>query len=315
MTIEQLTYALAVGRYQSFVQAAAHVSVSQPALTMQVQKLEDTLGLLLFDRSRKPLVLTEEGRIFLEKAQEVLLSYKDLENLAEELKNREGGDIQLGVIPTLAPYLLPLFINQFRKACPQVQLLITELTTEEIIRDIRNGTLDAGIYATPVQSKGLYHEPLFYERFFLYISESHPWYHRKEFYLEDLPEAGLWMLREGNCFRSQVNDICELNLHRRPHDQLVYESSSIESLMRIVEHQGGLTLIPELATLAVSPEQEPMLRTFHDPKNVREISLAFSRRYHKEKLLKKLKESILQHIPGHMREAGNSEIVNSFVKV
>jgi LysR family hydrogen peroxide-inducible transcriptional activator len=314
MTIEQLSYVLAVARYQSFVQAATQVAVSQPALTMQVKKLEDELGLLLFDRSRKPLLLTEEGRIFLERAQEVLLGFQDLENLAKELKNREGGDIRLGIIPTLAPYLVPLFINHFREAYPKVRLLISELTTEEIIRDIRHGELDAGIYATPVQSKGMYHEVLFYERFFLYISEPHPWYTKQDFYLKDLPEAGLWMLREGNCFRSQVNDICQLKLHRRPHDQLVYESSSIESLMRIVEHQGGMTLIPELATLAVSPEQENMLRPFHDSKNVREISLAYRQRHHKEKLLKKLKNSILQHIPAHMCEAENREIVDSFVK-
>lgn len=314
MTIEQLSYALAVARYQSFVQAADQVAVSQPALTMQVKKLEDELGLLLFDRSRKPLVLTEAGRLFLERAQEVLLSLRDLENLAEQLKNREGGEIKLGIIPTLAPYLVPLFINHFRQAYPKVRLLITELATEEIIRDIRHRELDAGIYATPVQGKGLHHEVLFYEYFFLYISESHPWYQKQDFYPEDLSKADLWMLREGNCFRSQVNDICRLKLHRHLHDQLVYESSSIESLMRIVEHQGGLTLIPELATLAVSPAQENMLRRFREPKIVREISLAFSKKHQKETLLEKLKNSILQHVPGHMREAGNREIVDSFVK-
>lgn len=314
MTIEQLSYALTVARHQSFVQAAAHVAVSQPALTMQVKKLEDELGLLLFDRSRKPLMLTEEGRLFLEKAQEVLLRIRDLTNLAEELKNREGGELKLGIIPTLSPYLLPLFISDFRQNYPKVRLIISELTTEEIIREIKNGALDAGIYATPVKSTGIYHEVLFYERFFLYISESHPWYERQDFYLKDLPDAGLWMLREGNCFRSQVNDICQLQLHRQPHNQLVYESSSIESLMRIVEHQGGMTLIPELATLAVTAEQENMLRDFHDPKNLREISLAYSRLHRKEKLLKKLKGSISQHIPGHMLQAGSGEIIDTFVK-
>jgi len=313
MTIEQLTYVLAVARFQSFVRAADHVSVSQPALTMQVKKLEEELGILLFDRSRKPLIVSAEGRVFLDRAQEVMLGIQSLKSLAEELSNAEGGELRLGIIPTLAPYLVPLFISHFGKAYPQVQLSIAELVTEEIIRDIKNGTLDAGIYATPVQSAGIYHEVLFYERFFLYVSASHPWSDKQHISMEDLPGTRLWLLREGNCFRSQVNDICQLQASRQLKEPLVYESSSIESLMRIVEHQGGMTLIPELATLAVAPEQESMLRDFSDQHHLREISLAYSRLHWKEKLLNKLKQSIVMHIPKHMQEAGKGIIMDTAV--
>lgn len=315
MTIEQLEYALAVAGHQSFVRAAESFHLSQPALTMQLKKLEDTLGFVLFDRSRKPLQVTPEGKAFLEKAREVMLSFRELAQIADELKQTEEKELSLGVIPTLAPFLLPLFINHFRERYPEIRLLLYELTTEEIITRIKSGRLHAGIVATPVHSKGIEQRVLFYEKFFLYVSPRHPWYRLEDIPQKELENADLWLLREGNCFRSQANDICQRQQNRVRNEKLAYESTSIQSLMRIVESQDGATLIPELATLAVASEQESMLKSIEGKKSVREISLVYSRFYFKEKLLNNLHQSIQQHIPGHMLSVGEGEIIDSFVKI
>ena len=235
--------------------------------------------------------------------------------MADELKHTEDRELSLGVIPTLAPFLLPLFINQFRESYSEIRLLIYELTTEEIIMQIKSGRLHAGIVATPIHSRGVEHQVLFYERFFLYVSPRHPWYAQEDIFQKELADADLWLLREGNCFRSQANNICQRQQNRVRNEKLAYESTSIQSLMRIVENQDGATLIPELATLAVSSEQESMLKNIKGEKSVREISLVYSRFYFKEKLLKKLRKSIRQHIPRHMLDVGEAEVIDSFVKI
>lgn len=315
MTIEQIEYALTVAAHRSFVRAAEALKLSQPALTMQLKKLEEEVGFALFDRSRKPLQVTEEGRAFLDKAQEVVLSYRELKQVADELKQTEDRELILGVIPTLAPFLLPLFINHFRESYPEIRLLLYELTTEEIITQIKGGSLHAGIVATPVHSKGIAHKVLFYEKFFLYVSPRHPWYLQEDVTQKELEDADLWLLREGNCFRSQTNDICQRQQNRLRHENLVYESTSIQSLMRIVEHEEGVTLIPELATLAVSSEQESMLKSIKGRKSVREISLVYNRNFFRGKLLDKLQHSIQHHVPGHMLNADQAEVIDSFVRL
>lgn len=314
MTLEQLEYALAVGDHRSFVKAAESFQLSQPALTMQLRKLEDELGITLFDRSHKPLQITTEGASFLEKARELILNFKELKQVAHELKHKQERELSLGVIPTLAPFLLPLFINHFRESYPEVQLLIYELTTEEIIRQIKSGWLNAGIVATPLQTRGISAKVLFYERFFLYVSHQHPWYQQEVVSQGELAKADLWLLKEGNCFRSQANDICQHKQNRDKQGKLAYESSSIQSLMRIVESQNGATLIPELATLAVSSEQESMLKSIKGNAGVREVSLIHSRLYTKEQLLDKMQDSIRKHVPKHMLGVGQHEIIDSFVK-
>ncbi|MEK6478126.1 LysR substrate-binding domain-containing protein [Catalinimonas sp. 4WD22] len=314
MTLEQLQYALAVYQRLSIMKAAEASHVSQPALSMQLKKLEDEIGFVLFDRTHKPIRVTESGKIFLEKVKELALSFKGLQGLAEELQSRESGLLKVGIIPTLAPYLLPLFVRQFNATYPEIELHITELTTEEILSQIRDGNIDAGIIATPVSASGLIFEVLFYERFFIYLSEDHPLYTQKNIYLDEISGRDLWLLKEGNCFRNQINDICHLG-KKTAQEKFTYESSSIASLMRIVEHQGGITFIPELATLGVGAMQENMLRDISGQKVVREISLVHSRFHYKQNIFNKLKDSILQNIPQHLRTAGKYEIVDSFIRM
>lgn len=205
MTLEQLQYALAVYHQLSIIKAAEASHVSQPALSMQIKKLEDEIGFTLFDRTHKPLRVTESGKVFLEKAKEVALSFKGLQGLAEELQSSESGLLKVGIIPTLAPYLLPLFVKQFNAKHPEIELHITELTTEETLSQLRNGKLDAGIIATPVSASGLIFEILFYERFFIYISEDHSLYNKENIQLDEIAGKDLWLLKEGNCFRNQID--------------------------------------------------------------------------------------------------------------
>ncbi|WKN29729.1 LysR substrate-binding domain-containing protein [Porifericola rhodea] len=314
MTIEQLQYAFSVYQRLSFVKAAEESFVSQPALTMQVKKLEEEIGFPLFDRARKPLKVTPAGKKFMEKAQETLLSFKGLEQLATELNAGEQDHIKVGIIPTLAPFLLPLFVRQFHKQYPKLELHINELTTEEVLQLIQEGELDAGIIVTPVVAKGLSASPLFYEQFYLYVADDHPYYKQKAIRLSDIKAKDLWLLKEGNCFRSQVNDLCQLG-KKNDHQHFTYQSSSISSLMRIVEHQGGVTFVPELATLGLSAEQENMLKPIKGDKVVREISLIRSRFFHKQRALDKLQQLILENIPSHMKQAKQQEIVDSFVSI
>lgn len=310
MTIEQLTYALAVYQYGTFVKAAAHSYVTQPALTIQIRNLEEELGITIFDRTKKPILVTEEGKVFLEKAQHIMMGIRDLQQISEQVRQGIKGEVRLGIIITLAPYLLPLFVNQLHEKYPDIHLQVIELTTEAIIEGIKNGDLDAGIIATPVHSKGMNTEVLFYEKFFFYVTEHHYLYARSAIRLEEIPVADLWLLSEGNCFRNQVNDICKIDKSYGM-KSFSYTSSSIESLKRIVEHTGGFTVIPELATLDIPAEKEKMIKPVAGTQPVREISLVTNRAYVKRKLLDKIKEVIWQHLPSGMKSADHKNIVDT----
>lgn len=311
MTIEQLEYALAVFQHGTFVKAAAHSFVTQPALTIQIKNLEEELGITIFDRSKKPVLVTEEGKIFLEKAQYIVMGIRDLQLVSEQLHKDFKGEVKLGVIITLAPYLVPLFVNQLNEKYPDIHLQVIELTTEDIIDRIKTGELDAGIIATPVHGKGMNTEVLFYEKFFFYVTEQHPLFARHEIRLEEIPLDDIWLLSEGNCFRNQVNDICKIEKPAYSKRAFSYTSSSIESLKRIVEHKGGLTVIPELATLNISEEKEKMIKSVAGPQPVREISLVTNRAYVKRKLLDKVKEVIWQNLPSSMRSADHKMVVDT----
>lgn len=221
----------------------------------------------------------------------------------------------MGIIITLAPYLVPLFVNQLNKTYPGIHLLVVELTTEEIIEKIKNGQLDAGIIATPVHTKGISMEVLFYEKFFFYVPERHYLYAQREIGLEEISANDLWLLSEGNCFRNQVNDICKIEQQEPDKKFFSYTSSSIESLKRIVEHQGGVTVVPELATLNIPEEKEEMIKPVAGPQPVREISLVTNRAYVKRKLLDKIKEAIWQNIPSSMRNPADKTIVDTNITI
>jgi LysR family hydrogen peroxide-inducible transcriptional activator len=307
MTSLQLHYIVELDKYKSYVAAAEHCNVTQPALTMQIKNMEEELGVILFDRSRKPITTTEIGRKIVDQAAIILRQMSQIVDLANEYKDAFSGELKIGIIPTVSPYLVPFFIKSFTEKYPGIRLEIVEEITENIIKKLKEGALDAGIIVTPINTTNIEFEPLFYEKFFLYVSENHPMYLQNDVTYQELPIEDLWLLNEGNCFRNQVMNICGIKeKHFTSSSKFSYESSSIESLKCIVDSQKGYTIIPELATLNISAQKEDMLKEFRDNQPVREVSLAMNRVTLKQRFITKLIEQIKENVPRHMLIKGNN---------
>lgn len=292
MNFQQLEYIVAVDAYRHFAKAAEACFVTQPTLSMMVQKLEDELGTKIFDRSRQPVVPTQVGEVLLAQARLILGQVRQLKETVNEQKNSLSGDFTMGIIPTLAPYLVPLFVQSFLEKYPHVRLRIVENTTEIIVEKLKKGLLDAGILVTPLHLDFIKEIPVFYEAFVVYSSHGYA----KEYLLpEDLNPNDLWLLQEGHCFRSQVMNLCEL---RRTADApFDYEAGSIETLKQLVDSQSGVAILPDLATLHLSDNQRQKIKRFAAPQPVREVSIVTQRDYLKQRLVEALKTEILENLP------------------
>uniref|UniRef100_UPI003217B82F hydrogen peroxide-inducible genes activator n=1 Tax=uncultured Draconibacterium sp. TaxID=1573823 RepID=UPI003217B82F len=315
MNINQLEYLKELYIQGTFSRAAEKLKLTQPALTLQIQKLEEELDFKLIDRTRRPLQFTEEGKLFYQKSLEILRSIEELKQISFEISEEIKGNLTVGIIPTLAPYLVPLFINLLNTRFPKLLLEVVELKTEAIISGLKLGNLDCGIISTPVTSKGVLFTPLFYERFYIYVSENHKLFNRKEIAVDELSDNEIWYLEEGNCFQNQVNSICKINNQPNASQNLVYRSSSIESLRKIVENKIGVTFLPELATINIPSEFEDLIKDFSGEQPVREISLATPKNYSKERQVAALQEIIKDSIPKRMKQEPKSRIVETNIKV
>lgn len=313
MTFNQLKYVLELVDAGSFSAAAQKLGLTQPALSLQIQNLENEMDFKIIDRSRKPFELTPEGEVFVEKAREIILMTESLADLSFELGEKIQGLLRVGIIPTLAPYLVPLFVGQLNRDYPDLKIEIQETITEEIVRKLNMGGLDAGLLSTPLDAK-VRCEPLFYEKFFLYVSDAHPLFEKDVVKASEIDPGKLWYLSEGNCFQNQVNAVCQINSHEQA-GQLSYISNSIESLRRIVESKNGATFIPELATISIPAELEDMVKPISEPAPFREISLALSRLQSKEKLVQVFKETILRNIPDRMKRKPNGIGLDTKIKI
>jgi len=309
MTLLQLTYVLELSRYQSFSATAQKLKISQPALSLQVSKLEVELGIVLFKRSPLQITLTVEGELFVEKARELLLLAEKLKDLPFEIEQKPEGSLRIGVIPTLAPYWFPLFINKFSDKYPRISLTVKELKTDEIISELKNGQLDAGFIATPVLAPGMVFRPLFYEKFYLYVSERHELFDKDVIDLMKVDLKQMWYLEEGNCFQNQVNSICLYSKEPTELQNVFYLSNSIESLCRMVETGGGMTFIPELATLSVSSEQEDLIKNIAGIPPVREISMVTTRISKSDRLLELFLDIAMEVIPARMKNNGEGKVL------
>lgn len=314
MQLNQLDYLKALYQAGSFSLAAQKLEITQPALSLQVQKLEEEIGFRLIDRSKRPLQFTREGEIFFQKSLEILQLVEQLMSVSIEMSEEISGKLVIGMIPTLAPYLVPLFIRELYAGFPNLQVDITELKTEDIIARLKLGKLDCGILSTPVSAGGLQFEALFYERFFVYVSESHRLFQNQEISLHEIPEDEMWYLEEGNCFQNQVDTICRIKT-QKPGQNLVYRSSSIESLRRIVEQKNGLTFIPELATINIPAEQEDLVKTIAGEQPVREISVVTLKNSAKERQIAALTGIIQKSIPKRMLLKPVAEVINPKLKI
>lgn len=309
MTFVQLEYLVALDTYRHFATAAENCFVTQPTLSMQIQKLEDELGVKLFDRSKQPVVPTEIGEAVIRQARILLREALKTREIVDEHRGIVAGEIRVGIIPTLAPYLLPLFLANFIQKYPHVKVKIKELTTENLLAKLNKDLIDVGIVATPLHDERVFEEPLFYEEFVAYVSEDEAAY-QKEFLLsEDIDLSRLWLLEEGHCFRGQILNICELRKQNPVNRNFEYESGSIETLKRMVESYGGVTILPELSLTDLSATQLQQVRQFHSPKPIREVSLVTLRHHLRRGPIEAMKSEILAVIPEKMKQPHQRKLV------
>ena len=310
MTLVQLEYLLAVDTHRHFATAAEHCFVTQPTLSMQLQKLEEELGVQLFDRSRVPVRPTEVGKEVIAQARIVVAEGKKIREIVQNQKQELSGELRVGVIPTLAPYLIPLFVTGFMEKYPDVRVVIQELLTEEIVQKLNYELLDVGLLVTPLDDKSIKEIPLFYEAFVAYINPEHPLASSKTIEPAQLDLDDLWVLNEGHCFRSQVLNICNRGgSGSGAAGHLDYKSGSLETLKRIVETQRGLTLLPELSVLDMPQEKQSLVHTFREPQPLREVSLVVHRSFLKKKLIEALQAEIVAAIPEHIRNRQKEQVV------
>ena len=292
MTIIQLEYLLAVANYGSFSLAAEKCFVTQPSLSMQVKNLEEELGVIVLDRSKKPVLPTDAGLAVIRQAKEAVQAFAMVREVVSDLQNEISGTLRLGVIPTIAPYLLHRFILDFVRKCPKVELQIREMMTGNIIRALDRDMLDAAIMAGGTSPEGIREEELFNDRFFAYVSTDHPLCQRSNIRIEDIDVRHLLLLSEGNCLRDQVIELCQAqkNIAR----QYSFESGSLETLMRIVDNTPNLiTIIPEMVADYIDEKHRPQVKTLAKGAASRKITIAVRRTYVKRSLIDALKESVM----------------------
>ena len=297
MTITQLKYVLAVAEHKNFTKAANHCFVTQPTLSMQVQKLEEELGIEIFNRNKKPIAMTQVGRKIVEQAKNIVNESKRIQDIVEQQKGYVGGEFNLAIIPTVMPTLLPMFLNNFIKAYPKVNLKIFELNTHDILEQLKSGHIDAAIAATPLEDPLIVEKPLYYEPFLGYVPESNPLFKKNELEPDDLTLSEILLLEDGHCFKDSVLNLCK---NRNLDTKLPYtiESGSFETLVKL-SHEGlGMTLLPYLHTIDLTEKQRLNLKNFKDPKPSREISLIYHRSELKPQIINVLHAVISSVIRG-----------------
>lgn len=297
MNLQQLEYITAVDVFRHFAQAAEHCNVTQPTLSMMIKKLEEELGLKIFDRTKQPIIPTAIGRQIIDQSTLILRETSRLNEMARLFNGDLSGELRIGIIPTIAPYLLPRFVPAFIEQYPDIRLHISEMITERIISDLKTGNLDVGILASLSDEPAIQEIPLYKERFYAYVSEKTGLYSKQYILPSDIDPNDLWLLEEGHCFRTQIQKLCELSRTSALGTRFNYRSGSIETLMRMVDRTGGITILPELAMLELAKDRRKHIRNFEEPEPAREVCLAVNREQVKTRLTDVLKVSLLQYAP------------------
>lgn len=298
MTITQLQYVLAVAEHQNFTLAAEKSFVTQPTLSMQIQKLEDELDILIFDRSKKPIAITEVGLKIVAQAKNIVNEANRIQDIVDQEKGFIGGEFTLGIIPTIMPTLLPMFLKTFINKYPKVNLIIKEKSTENLIRNIQDGHLDAAIAATPLEIEFIKERPLYYEPFVGYVPLGHRLGKATQLIPEDLNINDVLLLRDGHCFRDNVINLCNATKDFKD-DQFQLQSGSFETLINLSNEGLGMTLLPFLNTLELDDRKKQHLKSFKSPSPAREVSLI----YHKSELKIQITNALYDVISSVVRGA------------
>lgn len=310
MTITQLEYIVAVDTYRSFVLAAEKCFVTQPTLSMQVQKLEDTLGVKLFDRSKQPVTPTEIGIEIISQARILLSESEKIKEIITDRKKELSGELKVGIIPTVAPYILPKILQGFIEKYPQVKLIVWEQTTEQIIQQLKLGIIDCGILSTPLNESSLTEIPVFYENFVAYVSKNSNLSKKRNISPDDIDIEEIWVLNEGHCMREQVLNICQRRKSTQGFKHFEYNTGSVETLKRMVDLNNGATILPELALADLSDKNLDKVRYFKSPEPAREVSIVIQRNFLKRRMIEALKNEILEFLPKRMKSKRKKDVID-----
>ncbi len=297
MTITQLRYVLAVAEYRNFTVAADKCFVTQPTLSMQIQKIEEELSIQIFDRSKKPIQVTDIGQKIINQAKNIVNEADRIQDIVEQQKGFIGGEFRLGIIPTVMPTLLPMFLSNFVHKYPKVKLIIEELNTDEIITRLNNGKLDAAIAATPLNEEKIKEIVLYFEPFVAYIPENHQNYSKNELEVADLNVDEILLLQDGHCFRNSILNICKIDGFSDKNNFKI-ESGSFETLIKLADEGLGITLLPYLHTLDLKELDKLKLKQFKTPKPAREVSLIYPKSELKIQIIDALRNVISGVVKG-----------------
>lgn len=301
-SLTQLEYVMAVQKHGHFAKAAESCNITQPTLSAQIQKLEEDLGVVLFDRTKKPILLTEVGKKLIDQVQSVLFEAKKIESIiSSQIHSNTHGELILGIIPTIAPYLLPNLLLTISQKYPDLKLKISELQTDRIIESLNNDEIDVGLLATPLKIPKIFECPIYYEVFSVLCQKNHELSHYKKMKYSHLKSKDIWLLEEGHCLRHQVLDVCSLKKGSTPsNQQFKFESGNLETLKNLVDSFGGYTLLPKMATYHIGDNTK--LIDFERPIPAREVGLVYRRQHYKTDLIEALEDAILQSIPEDVRK-------------
>ena len=306
MNIQQLEYIVAVDNQRHFAKAADVCHIAQPTLSMMIQKLEDELGVQLFDRSKHPVEPTSIGKQVIEQARTSLQSLKQIKEIVENEQNVVTGTFKLGIIPTIAPYLVPELLKKRQTHYNDIELILKESTTNHILEDILNGTLDGGLLAGPINLPKIVEYPVYYEKFYAYVSKE-DMYKDKEIDLEQIDINNIWLLENVHCLRGQIERLCRMKKQSAKMIQessaIRYEAGSIDTLINIVDYNYGITIIPEMSAMGLSEEKQENLRQFKNMTAVREVCLIVSKEYVRKTMLNLILDVIRQSVPKSMLDS------------
>lgn len=310
LTLTQLKYCIEVYRQKSFGEAARFCCVSQPTLSLQIQKMESAIGVKIFDRSKKPVEPTRLGLKVIERAQRVLDEVSQINSMLQKEKGDIVGEFEWGVLPTLAPYVVPFFLEKFAACYPKVDLIVHELQTDQILEKLRKGYLDAGLVVTPLQQEGIFERKLFCEELFVYVHPDHKLTQKKSIHQKDLNANEVWLLSDKHCFHSQVIEVCQGHTEGE-RKNFIFEPENLETLMQLVDQTSGYALIPELAIQSIiSKEKKDCIKPITSPKPlVRQVSLIYSRSVLKLDIIECIEKEILSHIPLSIKGEEDAKVV------
>jgi LysR family hydrogen peroxide-inducible transcriptional activator len=298
MNIQQLEYIIAVDQFKHFSKAAAHCNITQATLSMMIKKLEEELNVVIFDRKMNPIMTTELGKEIVDEAKKALFHSKEIIALAQSKDHKVEGKLRMGIIPTIANSLLPKILFPLMDAYPLLELELSEITTQNIIRQLKEGTIDVGILSTPLHDEHIEESILYYETLMVYGNLNKD---KKYILPEELAKQPLWMLEEGHCMRDQVIQLCQINKGHALPNNLKFQANSFETILNMVDVMGGLTFIPELYYETLSNERKAKVIEFKAPIPVREISMVYYRPFAKLRMIEQLSIDIKEIVNQNLR--------------